>query len=67
MNGINGVAVPPTLWQEAKTPEGRAYYYNTATKATQWTKPVDLMSPVEVSGIMSIKKYAEELMQCSAH
>ena len=52
MNGINGVASPPTLWQEAKTPEGRAYYYNTVTKATQWTKPVDLMTPVEVSRIM---------------
>ena len=48
MSGVNGVA-PPGLWQEAKTPEGRPYYYNTTTKATQWTKPVDLMTPVEVS------------------
>ena len=56
MSGVNGVA-PPALWQEAKTPEGRPYYYNTTTKATQWTKPVDLMTPVEVSenGIRCVK------------
>lgn len=36
------------LWQEAKSPDGRTYYYNTVTKATQWTKPEDLLSPQEV-------------------
>lgn len=36
------------LWQEARNAEGRAYYYNVQTKATQWTKPQELMTPVEV-------------------
>jgi pre-mRNA-processing factor 40 len=43
MNGMNGM-----LWQEARNAEGRVYYYNTITKATQWTKPEDLMTPAEV-------------------
>lgn len=38
-----------TLWQEARNPaDGRVYYYNVQTKETQWTKPADLMTPVEV-------------------
>lgn len=48
MNGINGHTAPPGLWQEARNAEGRVYYYNTVTKATQWTKPEELMTPVEV-------------------
>lgn len=48
MNGINGVAAPPALWSEARNAEGRVYYYNTVTKATQWTKPAELMTPAEV-------------------
>lgn len=48
MNGVNGVAGPPGQWQEARNNDGRVYYYNTATKVTQWTKPVELMSPAEV-------------------
>lgn len=48
VNGVNGHAAPPGLWQEARNPEGRTYYYNTITKATQWTKPEDLMTPAEV-------------------
>lgn len=47
-NGINGHAVAPALWSEARNAEGRVYYYNTITKATQWTKPEDLMTPAEV-------------------
>ncbi|KAL3428054.1 FF domain-containing protein [Phlyctema vagabunda] len=47
MNGINGHMVPPVLWQEAKNNDGRVYYYNTITKATQWTKPEELMTPAE--------------------
>lgn len=39
---------PPTTWQEHHTPDGRAYYYNTVTKATQWTKPEEMMSGAEV-------------------
>ncbi len=47
-NGINGHAVGPPLWSEARNADGRVYYYNTVTKATQWTKPEDLMTPAEV-------------------
>lgn len=49
MNGVNGVPGPPGLWSEARNADGRVYYYNTQTKATQWTKPLELMSPAEVS------------------
>lgn len=49
MNGVNGIVGPPGLWQEARNTDGRVYYYNTQTKATQWTKPIELMSPAEVS------------------
>jgi len=52
MNGINGVAGSPALWSQASTPEGRIYYYNTQTKETQWTKPLELMSPAEVSYLL---------------
>ncbi len=48
MNGINGHGPAPVLWQEARNADGRVYYYNTITKATQWTKPEELMSPAEV-------------------
>jgi len=49
MNGahLDHPAAPP-LWQEARNADGRVYYYNTITKATQWTKPEDLMTPAEV-------------------
>jgi pre-mRNA-processing factor 40 len=49
MNPMNASSGVPALWQEARNPEGRVYYYNTQTKATQWTKPVELMTGVEVS------------------
>lgn len=48
MNGIAAVAGPSGLWQEARNADGRVYYYNTHTKATQWTKPIELMTPAEV-------------------
>ncbi|RDL41944.1 uncharacterized protein BP5553_01923 [Venustampulla echinocandica] len=46
-NGINGHAAVPGLWSEARNADGRIYYYNTVTKATQWTKPEDLMTAAE--------------------
>jgi hypothetical protein len=49
MNGINGHVGPSGLWQEARNADGRVYYYNTITKATQWNKPEELMTPAEVS------------------
>lgn len=49
MNPMNSPSAMPPLWQEARTADGRPYYYNIQTKATQWTKPVELMNPVEVS------------------
>lgn len=49
MNGINGHAAPPALWQEARNADGRVYYYNTITKATQWNKPEELMTLAEAS------------------
>jgi pre-mRNA-processing factor 40 len=49
MNGTNGQVGPPILWSEARNAEGRVYYYNTVTKATQWTKPEELMTPAEVT------------------
>ncbi|OAQ72147.1 formin binding protein (FNB3) [Pochonia chlamydosporia 170] len=45
MSGYGGPAA--AAWQEHHTPDGRAYYYNSATKVTQWTKPDDLMTPAE--------------------
>jgi pre-mRNA-processing factor 40 len=48
MNGINGHGGAPSLWSEARNPEGRVYYYNTVTKATQWTKPEEMMTAAEV-------------------
>ncbi|KAI9819914.1 MAG: hypothetical protein M1827_006484 [Pycnora praestabilis] len=47
MNGVNGASGPPGLWSEARNAEGRVYYYNTETKITQWTKPLELMTPAE--------------------
>jgi pre-mRNA-processing factor 40 len=40
--------LPSALWQEARNDAGRVYYYNVQTKATQWNKPTELMTPVEV-------------------
>lgn len=51
MNGVGAPSPygqPASAWQEHHTPDGRAYYYNPATKATQWTKPEDMMSSAEV-------------------
>lgn len=48
MNPMPGQSGAPVLWQEARNAEGRVYYYNVQTKATQWAKPIELMTPVEV-------------------
>ena len=48
MNGPGGHYGQQNQWQEHKTPDGCPYYYNSATKVTQWTKPEDMMSPAEV-------------------
>ncbi|KAJ9273136.1 hypothetical protein DTO212C5_721 [Paecilomyces variotii] len=44
---MNGMPGAPSLWQEARNADGRVYYYNVQTKATQWAKPLELMTPVE--------------------
>ncbi|KAF8534558.1 hypothetical protein BDD12DRAFT_756050 [Trichophaea hybrida] len=36
-----------SAWQETKAPDGKIYYYNAQTKATQWTKPLDMMNTAE--------------------
>jgi len=45
------------LWSTANTPDGRTYYFNKITKATQWTKPVELMAPAEVIVHPHFSKY----------
>jgi pre-mRNA-processing factor 40 len=45
---MNGLPPNPVVWQEARHVDGRVYYFNTQTKATQWTKPEALMSEAEV-------------------
>ncbi|EOD18034.1 hypothetical protein EMIHUDRAFT_49843, partial [Emiliania huxleyi CCMP1516] len=35
-------------WREAVAPDGRAYYYHAATKATSWTRPVAADASVEL-------------------
>lgn len=46
---MNPMNPAPSLWQEARNADGRVYYYNVQTKATQWAKPEELMTPIEVS------------------
>ena len=58
MNPMNGSAGAPPVWQEARNADGRIYYYNVQTKATQWAKPIELMTPVEVCTQLS---YASEI------
>ncbi|KAG8533250.1 uncharacterized protein KY384_002033 [Bacidia gigantensis] len=41
---MNGAPGPAAAWGEAQNAEGRVYYYNKATKVTQWTKPTELLS-----------------------
>lgn len=46
---MNGIPSPVGVWQEVKAEDGRIYFYNTATRATQWTKPDAFMTPQDVS------------------
>lgn len=48
MNPMGGMPGAPSLWQEARNADGRVYYYNVQTKQTQWAKPFELMTPIEV-------------------
>ncbi|KAF2272560.1 uncharacterized protein EI97DRAFT_504103 [Westerdykella ornata] len=43
MNGFGSRSV----WQEAKTADGKIYFYNTVTQETTWSKPVELMTENE--------------------
>lgn len=56
---MNGAPAPPVLWNEARNADGRVYYYNTQTKATQWTKPPELMTPAEVSTCQNFHKVVQ--------
>ncbi|KAJ5246891.1 hypothetical protein N7468_001874 [Penicillium chermesinum] len=47
MDTMNSTPGAPVLWQEARNSDGRVYYYHVQTKQTQWTKPVELMTPAE--------------------
>lgn len=63
--------LPPAIWQEHRTPDGRTYYYNAATKSTQWTKPEEMMTPAEVSAAarhwtLKFRKWTLTNILCSA-
>nr|KYP46207.1 Pre-mRNA-processing protein prp40 [Cajanus cajan] len=36
-------------WQEHTSADGRRYYYNKRTRQSSWDKPLELMSPIEIS------------------
>ena len=40
-------AQDPSKWSEHKAPDGRTYYYNSATKQSAWEKPLCMKSPTE--------------------
>ena len=44
---MNGLPSAPSPWRETRAPDGRTYYYHTVTKETKWTKPAELMTPLE--------------------
>lgn len=44
---MNGLPPTPSPWRETRAPDGRTYYYHTTTKETRWTKPAELMTPLD--------------------
>jgi hypothetical protein len=64
---MNGLPTPPVTWQEARTAEGKVYYYNVHTKATQWTKPIEMMTPVEVISFIHLMKRSAENHSVPCH
>jgi pre-mRNA-processing factor 40 len=44
---MNGLPPTPSPWREARAPDGRTYFYHTLTKETKWTKPEELLTPLE--------------------
>jgi hypothetical protein len=61
---MNGIPEPPSLWQETRNAEGRVYYYNVQTKATQWNKPLALMTPVEVRLLLLLQHNSPICTDC---
>lgn len=39
-------------WQEHTAGDGKRYYYNKKTRQSSWEKPVELMTPIEVSCVL---------------
>lgn len=60
---MNAPSGPASLWQEARNKaDGRVYYYNVQTQATQWQKPVELMAPVEVCTFAGLSLYSVRIV-----
>lgn len=47
------MAAPAPVWQEATAADGKKYYFNPLTNKTQWDKPDELKTDVEVSPVYS--------------
>jgi pre-mRNA-processing factor 40 len=47
MGDIKDGSESPSKWQAHKAPDGRMYYYNTATRQSSWEKPDALKTAAE--------------------